>query len=181
MGTGKRKGAGNADGTDAVELIGIVEAFRLRRGGGNGLVAKAMGGDAVDHVGNTTRIEAAVPQKFARIGGSSQVMAGTHGDILRVPFGHQLRLEGSRHIMEQGRQADDFDIRIFGGSDVYGQMCHAQDVVKVMSRIVNRIVSYIVVWPRPYIEGASLAVGQVGGCVHANYTDKKSDTKNTSL
>ena len=39
--------------------------------------------------------------------------------------------------MEQGCQADDFDIRIFGGGDVYGEMCHAQDVVKVMRRIVS--------------------------------------------
>lgn len=53
-------------------------------------------------------------------------MAGTHGDVLRVLSGRQIRLEGSRHIVEQGRQADNFDIRILGGGDVYGQMCHAR-------------------------------------------------------
>jgi hypothetical protein len=177
MGAGKRKGTGNADGANAVELIGIVEAFRLRRDRGDRLVAKAMGGDTVDHIGDTAGIEAAVPQQFARIGGSREVVAGTPGDILTVPSGQQLWLKRSRHVMEQGGQTDNFDIRIFGGSDVYGQMCHAEDVVKVMCRIVSGIVA----WPRPHIEVASLAVSQVSGCVHANYTDKKSDTKNTSL
>jgi hypothetical protein len=141
VGASESEGPGDANRADAVKLIGVVEAFGLKGGGGHTAVTKTVGLNAVDNVGNTIGGQAAVGQQLAGVAGSGDVMA-------LAPRG------GRGHVVKQSGEADDFDVGVLSLGDMDGKMGDTPDVVKVVSGVGGGAATGIQV--------ESLSIGKIG-------------------
>ena len=118
--------APNSDGAYAVQLVGVVETFRLERTRLNRAIAITVGLDAVNDILDARLIHA----------GDAQVAGG------EVGRGHMMRVASSildRDVVEQRSCAHDIDVRRLGLGDLDAQPGDAQHVVEVMGRIAATI------------------------------------------
>ena len=124
--TGVGKGSPDADCADTVQLVSVIETFRLQRLRLYRPIAVTVGLDAVDNIVDAGGLHSGGLKVFSCECGRGHVMRAASASF-------------NRHIMEQRGRAHDFHIRALGFSDARPHLRHSQHMVKVVGRVAGSV------------------------------------------